>query len=77
VRSLADAIADPNTADRSMVLVDDRGHRHLGVPIRFAREPGHPQLRTPAFGEHTEQIVAALGYDHTEIERLRSEGAIG
>jgi crotonobetainyl-CoA:carnitine CoA-transferase CaiB-like acyl-CoA transferase len=77
VRSLADAIDDPNTRERRMVLVDDRGRRHLGVPIQFAREPARPQLRTPTFGEHTEQIVASLDYDKTEIERLRSEGAIG
>jgi len=77
VRSLADAIDDPNTRERCMVLVDDGGRRHLGVPIRFAREPAQPQLRAPTFGEHTEQIVAGLGYDKAEIDRLRSEGAIG
>jgi len=77
VRSLADAVDDPNTGERRMVLVDGRGRRHLGVPIRFAGEPAQPQLRTPTCGEHTEQIVASLGYDKTEIERLRSEAAIG
>jgi crotonobetainyl-CoA:carnitine CoA-transferase CaiB-like acyl-CoA transferase len=77
VRSLADAITDPNTAERRMVLVDDRGRRHLGVPIRFAREPAHPQLTAPSFGEHTEQIMAGLGFDKADIDRLREDGAIG
>jgi crotonobetainyl-CoA:carnitine CoA-transferase CaiB-like acyl-CoA transferase len=77
VRSLCDAIEDPNTRRRHMVLVDERGRRHLGVPIQFAREPAQPRLHAPAFGEHTDEIVAGLGYDETEIERLRSEGAIG
>ena len=77
VRSLADAIDDPNTSERRMVLVDEQGRRHLGVPIQFAHEPAQPQLRTPTFGEHTEEIVASLGYDHAQIKRLRSEGAIG
>ena len=77
VRSLADAIDDPNTRERRMVMVDDRGRRHLGVPIRFAREPAQPLLRTPTFGEHTDEVVASLGYDKAEIERLRSEGVIG
>lgn len=77
VRSLADAIDDPNTSERRMVLVDEQGRRHLGVPIRFAREPAKPQLRTPTFGEHTDEIMASLGYDHPQIDQLRSEGAIG
>ena len=77
VRSLTEAIDDPNTSERGMVLVDERGRRHLGVPIRFAGEPAQPQLRTPSFGEHSDEIVASLGYDQPEIEQLRHEGAIG
>jgi crotonobetainyl-CoA:carnitine CoA-transferase CaiB-like acyl-CoA transferase len=77
VRSLADAIEDPNTRQRQMVLFDDRGRKHLGIPIRFAREPAQPQLRAPTFGEHTDEIAASLGYDPIQIKRLRSEGAIG
>ena len=77
VRSLTDAIDDPNTTERGMVLVDERGRRHLGVPIRFANEPAQPQLRTPGFGEHSDEIVASLGYDQPEIKQLRHEGVIG
>jgi crotonobetainyl-CoA:carnitine CoA-transferase CaiB-like acyl-CoA transferase len=77
VRSLVDVIEDPNTSERQMVLFDERGRQHLGVPIRFAREPAQPRLRTPSFGEHTDEIVAGLGYDPVEIERLRANGAIG
>ncbi|HEV3363618.1 MAG TPA: CaiB/BaiF CoA-transferase family protein [Acidimicrobiia bacterium] len=77
VRTLAESIDDPNTAHRHMVLVDERGRRHLGVPIRFASEPAQPRLVTPTFGEHTDAIVASLGYDHGQIERLRTELAIG
>jgi crotonobetainyl-CoA:carnitine CoA-transferase CaiB-like acyl-CoA transferase len=77
VRSLADAIEDPHTHERGMVLVDERGRRHLGVPIQFAHEPAQPQLRSPGLGEHTDEIVTGLGYDRTEIDRLRAEGGIG
>jgi len=77
VRTLADAIDDPHTSQRRMVLRDERGRQHLGVPIQFAREPAQPQLRAPAFGEDTEEIVAGLGYDPVQIKRLRSEGVIG
>jgi crotonobetainyl-CoA:carnitine CoA-transferase CaiB-like acyl-CoA transferase len=77
VRSLKDAIDDPNTRGRGMLLVDERGRSHLGVPIKFAREPARPVLRAPGFGEHTDEIVTGLGYDAADLARLRAERAVG
>ncbi len=77
VRSLRDAIDDPNTRERGMLLHDERGRAHLGVPIRFAREPARPVLRAPGFGEHSDEIVASLGYGAADIARLRAGRAIG
>ena len=76
VRSLKDAIEDPNTRARGMLLVDESGRQHLGVPIRFAREPAEPRLRAPGFGEHSNEIVKSLGYGDADIERLRAERVI-
>jgi crotonobetainyl-CoA:carnitine CoA-transferase CaiB-like acyl-CoA transferase len=72
VRTLHDAMFDPATAERGMLLVDETGVEHLGVPIRFAREPARPDLRVPGFGEHSAEIVKALGYGDADIERLRA-----
>jgi crotonobetainyl-CoA:carnitine CoA-transferase CaiB-like acyl-CoA transferase len=77
VRSLKDAIDDPNTRSRGMLLVDEQGRQHLGVPIRFTREPAEPRLRAPGFGEHSNEIVKSLGYGDADIERLRAERVIG
>lgn len=76
VRTLKDAIDDPNTRARGMLLVDERGLQHLGVPIKFAREPAEPRLRAPGFGAHSAEIVKDLGYGDAEIERLRAERVI-
>ena len=76
VRSLKDAIDDPNTRARGMLLEDEQGRRHLGVPIRFAREPAEPRLRAPGFGEHSNEIVKSLGYGDADVERLRAERVI-
>jgi crotonobetainyl-CoA:carnitine CoA-transferase CaiB-like acyl-CoA transferase len=77
VRSLKEAIDDPNTRTRGMLLVDERGRQHLGVPIKFAREPAEPVLRAPGFGEHSNEIVKSVGYGDTDIARLRAERVIG
>jgi crotonobetainyl-CoA:carnitine CoA-transferase CaiB-like acyl-CoA transferase len=60
-----------------MLLEDGRGRKHLGVPIKFAREPAEPRLRAPGFGEHSAEIVGSLGYGDADIDRLRAERAIG
>ncbi|HSD52536.1 MAG TPA: CaiB/BaiF CoA-transferase family protein [Burkholderiales bacterium] len=77
VRTLYDAMFDPATVERGMLLVDEQGVEHLGVPIRFTREPASPDLRLPEFGEHSVAIVKNLGYGDGEIERLRAEHVIG
>jgi crotonobetainyl-CoA:carnitine CoA-transferase CaiB-like acyl-CoA transferase len=77
VRTLHEAMFDPATAERGMLLVDGEGVEHLGVPIRFAREPASPDFSVPAFGEHSEAIVRSVGYGDAEIGRLRAEHVIG
>ncbi len=76
VRSLKDAIDDPNTHARGMLLEDERGRAHLGVPIKFAREPAQPTLRAPEFGEHSDEIVKGLGYGDADLARLKAERVI-
>ncbi|SEA28774.1 hypothetical protein [Paraburkholderia sartisoli] len=43
-----------------MVMTDAAGLRHLNTPIRFAREPGEPDLHVPRLGEHTQAVLAGL-----------------
>lgn len=64
----------PQTRARDMVLTDDRGREHLGVPLKFAAEPGAPTLQSPAHGEHTEALLAELGVSAQELDRLRGQG---
>jgi crotonobetainyl-CoA:carnitine CoA-transferase CaiB-like acyl-CoA transferase len=76
VRSLKEAIDDPATRTRGMLLLDEHGRQHLGVPIKFTREPAEPHLRAPGFGEHSNEIVKSLGYSDADVERLRAERVI-
>ena len=58
-----------------MLLSDERGLEHLGVPIKFAREPATPDLRVPELGEDSEAILREIGLDG-DIGTLRREGVI-
>jgi len=76
VRTLSEAFFDPATAERGMLLRDAQGNAHVGVPIKFAREPAAPRLGAPGFGEHSAAILKDLGYGDTDVERLRAEKVI-
>ena len=48
----------------------------LASPIRLSRSPARPQGPAPELGQHTEEVLLALGYSWEEIIRLKEEGAI-
>jgi crotonobetainyl-CoA:carnitine CoA-transferase CaiB-like acyl-CoA transferase len=77
VKNLKEAIDDPHVAARAMVLTDANGRRHLGVPIKFAAEPARPEFALARLGEHTDEVLASLGYDAARIAALRAGGALG
>ena len=52
VRNLREAFDDEHVRERGMLLVDDEGVEHLGVPIRFREEPAHPSFDVPKLGQH-------------------------
>ncbi|MCX7911853.1 MAG: CoA transferase [Dehalococcoidales bacterium] len=48
----------------------------LGLPVKLKKTPGRPQGPAPLLGQHTEEILLALGYTKEEITRLEREGVI-
>jgi crotonobetainyl-CoA:carnitine CoA-transferase CaiB-like acyl-CoA transferase len=61
VKTLTEAFADPHTRARGMVWTDDAGGTHLGIPIRFANEPGRINPHLDGIGESTAAVLAELG----------------
>ena len=65
---------------REMVVELDQpgadGVRLLGVPVKLSRTPGAPAGPGPALGEHTREVLSALGYDEGEIAALEEAGAV-
>ena len=76
MRTLPEALEDPHFKARGMVLKDARGWDHLGAPIAFRDEPARPNLDPPAHGQHTREVLRALGYAEADIAGLAARGVI-
>jgi crotonobetainyl-CoA:carnitine CoA-transferase CaiB-like acyl-CoA transferase len=46
------------------------------VPVWLSETPGSIRRRAPLLGEHTDRILAELGYDKAAIATLRDKGVI-
>ena len=78
VRSVADALQDPQVEPRQMLLgFDDpelAGFRVLGNPIKLSAGGARPPRRPPRLGEHTREILAELGCTERQIEAVLEAG---
>lgn len=76
VNNLREGLDLAQTRHRAMCIEDEKGHEHLGIPIKFRKEPGEVRFVAPGHGEHTAQILTSLGRSSSEIASLRSEGVV-
>jgi alpha-methylacyl-CoA racemase len=79
VLELEEALDSELVRARRMVVELDQpgtdGVRLLGVPVKLSRTPGAPAGPGPALGEHTYEVLAALGYSDERIAALKESGA--
>ncbi len=80
VMTLADVFADPQVQDQEMVLdIEHPGHgpvRMTGFPVKLSATPAKIQRPAPALGEHTDEVLADLGYDAETIAALKGRGVL-
>jgi crotonobetainyl-CoA:carnitine CoA-transferase CaiB-like acyl-CoA transferase len=75
VNNVAQALSQPHAAHRAMV-VDQQGHRSLGLPIKLSATPGRAGALPPRLSEHANAILAEMGYGSAAIESLHAEGTV-
>lgn len=79
VSRISDIVEDAQVRARGMVLTLDHakagGIRQFGQPFKTADERG-PPTPPPLLGEHTDEVLASLGYDVGRIGELRRAGVV-
>ncbi|CAG4917769.1 CaiB/BaiF CoA transferase family protein [Paraburkholderia saeva] len=80
IYSIADIVADPHYAAREMLLQtslpDGTPVRMPGIVPKLSDTPGAVNWQGPTLGEHTDPVLADLGFSPLEIEQLRNTGAV-
>lgn len=80
INTVADVFKDPQVKARGMLryVPHPSGVEapQVGSPMRFAETPLQTQAAPPLLGQHSDAILAELGYGAGDIENLRSAGAI-
>jgi crotonobetainyl-CoA:carnitine CoA-transferase CaiB-like acyl-CoA transferase len=79
VNDIAQALEGPLVHARGSVRTyrygDGRGARMVANPVRVA-EAQLPERAAPALGEHTDAVLAGLGYGPERIAELRRRGVV-
>jgi crotonobetainyl-CoA:carnitine CoA-transferase CaiB-like acyl-CoA transferase len=80
LRDYKQVCQDPHTLARDMVVTMQHPAegeiRGLGIPVKLSDTPGQIRHAAPLLGEHTDELLAGLGYSAPEILALREQGAV-
>jgi crotonobetainyl-CoA:carnitine CoA-transferase CaiB-like acyl-CoA transferase len=80
VRSLADIVDDP-ALHRGVLRHAEHPvvgpYRQIASPIRMSETPGPDPRPAPLIGEHTEEVLAELGFGPEDVQALGKSGAVG
>ena len=51
-------------------------YKYVRDPVEYSESPTELRFHAPRLGEHTEELLAELGYDKKDIEELIANGAV-
>jgi crotonobetainyl-CoA:carnitine CoA-transferase CaiB-like acyl-CoA transferase len=80
IYSVADIVEDPHYAARDMILSTelpgDVTVKMPGIAPKLGDTPGVVRWPGPTLGQHTDEVLTALGFTKVDIARLRRTGAV-
>ncbi len=80
INGIDQTFADPQVRHLGIAMAMDHPElgqlRVVGQPVHLEAtpQPGTARLATPALGQHTDEVLAGLGYDRAAIDDLRARG---
>jgi CoA:oxalate CoA-transferase len=80
VHAVADVVTDPQIQAQNMVMeVEQPGYgpvRMLGFPMKFAGTPCSIRRPAPDLGQHSDEVLAELGFTVDQCRTFRDQGVI-
>lgn len=80
INNFAQAMQDEHYLARGMVQEVEHPvigkMKTVGFPSKFSRTPSQIRCPAPLFAQHTDEILAQLGLDESEVAELRRDGCI-
>ena len=81
ILSMKEIAEDQGLRDTGTIVEVDHPERgaylSVGCPIKLSDSPVEV-VRSPLLGEHTDEILTSvLGYDDSDLERIKASGAVG
>jgi alpha-methylacyl-CoA racemase len=81
VHTAAEVFADPQVQHRQMLLTHRTAAgevvQQAGIALRLSDTPGSVRHLGPRLGQHTDEVLSALGYSQGDREQLRAQGIVG
>ena len=81
VYSLDEALHDPHNLARQMVVEVDHPTlgtvKSLGVGTKLSDTPGTVRSTAPSAGQHTDDVLASIGFDAAAVASLRERKIVG
>ncbi len=80
INTYADVMADPHVLARELVVDTDHPTlgriKTLGTPVKLSDTPLTPGRPAPLLGQHTDEVLAGVGFSDAEIGSMRARGTV-
>ena len=80
INGIGEVVKHPQVAARGTLVEMDHPRagkvRMVGAPVRLSETPGSVRSPAPTLGEHTDEVLAELGYKPADIAELRTRNVI-